>query len=286
MQLWRQGNCSPLPEVCCYTKTLLVPSPSLFLPCTSTMFGFSFRGLACLSAVLLSRIAAAQQSSVFGTATVNSLATAGSTATVAPSGTNTQTFAPQFTIPTNADNGAILIPNIYDPEAVNAQSVCPGYKASNVQRTPLGLTASLSLAGQACNVYGNDVDQLTLTVEYQSADRLSVNIQPAYLDSKNSSWFVLPEYLVPSPQSEPDANSTILQNDLGFFWDNDPTFSLSVIRKSTGDIIFSTAGTKIVYEDQFIEFVSPLPENYNLYGLGETIHAFRLGNNLTRVGSS
>jgi hypothetical protein len=36
-----------------------------------------------------------------------------------------------------------------------------------------------------------------------------------------------------------------------------------------------------VYEDQFIEFASPLPENYNLYGLGEVIHGFRLGNNLT-----
>ena len=94
---------------------------------------------------------------------------------------------------------------------------------------------------------------------------------------------MLPEYLVPSPQPDANASSTTLETDLGFFWDNEPTFSLSVIRKSTGDVLFSTAGTKLVYEDQFIEFVSPLPENYNLYGLGETIHSFRLGNNLTRV---
>ena len=37
----------------------------------------------------------------------------------------------------------------------------------------------------------------------------------------------------------------------------------------------------LVYEDQFIEFVSALPENYNLYGLGEVFRGFRLGNNLT-----
>ena len=236
-----------------------------------------------LHAIIFSSSVAFAQSSVFGTATVNSLSTAGSTITIAPSGTATQTFAPQFTIPTDADNGAILIPNIEDPEAVNAQSVCPGYTASNVQRTQSGLTASLSLAGTPCNVYGNDVDQLTLTVQYQSGDRLSVKIEPTNLDSTNSSWFILPEYLVPSPQPDSNASSTAADNLLDFFWENDPTFSLSVVRKATGDILFSTVGTKLVYEDQFIEFVSPLPENYNLYGLGETIHAFRLGNNLTRV---
>jgi len=36
-----------------------------------------------------------------------------------------------------------------------------------------------------------------------------------------------------------------------------------------------------VYENQFIEFVSHLPKDYNLYGLGERIHGLRLGNNFT-----
>jgi alpha-glucosidase len=39
----------------------------------------------------------------------------------------------------------------------------------------------------------------------------------------------------------------------------------------------------LVYENQFIEFVSALPENYNLYGLGEVIHGLRMGNNFTRT---
>ena len=200
--------------------------------------------------------------------------------------TQTESFRPLFTIPTDVDNGAMLIPNINDPEAVDAQSVCPGYKGSDVVRTDSGLTARLTLAGKACNVYGNDVETLSLTVEYQSADRLSVNIHPTNIDSKNSSWYILPEYLVPSPKLDEDAGSTMLKNDLGFFWNNDPTFSFSIVRLSTGDTLFSTEGTNIVYEDQFIEFVSALPENYNLYGLGEVIHGFRLGNNLTRVNSS
>lgn len=69
--------------------------------------------------------------------------------------------------------------------------------------------------------------------------------------------------------------------DLQFSWSNDPTFSFTVVRKSTGDVIFDTSGSVLVYEDQFIEFVSQLPEKYNLYGMGERIHGLRLGNNFT-----
>lgn len=49
-----------------------------------------------------------------------------------------------------------------------AQSQCPGYAASNVQQTESGLTADLQLAGPACHIYGTDLPNLTLTVEYQT----------------------------------------------------------------------------------------------------------------------
>jgi len=47
-------------------------------------------------------------------------------------------------------------------------SQCPGYKASNVKNSTSGLTADLTLAGTGCNVYGTDLGDLTLTVEYQT----------------------------------------------------------------------------------------------------------------------
>lgn len=127
-------------------------------------------------------------------------------------------------------------------------------------------------------MYGTDIETLNLTVEYQSADRLSVRIVPAYVDASNSSQYILPTELVHQPTIDADAESSSLTNDLSFVWNNDPTFSFSIFRKSTGDTLFSTEGTKLVYENQFIEFASALPENYNVYGLGETIHALRLGN--------
>ena len=54
-------------------------------------------------------------------------------------------------------------------------------------------------------------------------------------------------------------------------------------RKSTGEELFSTYGHIIVYEDQFLELVTNMVSDYNLYGLAENIHDFRLGNNYTQT---
>lgn len=46
---------------------------------------------------------------------------------------------------------------------------CPGYTASNVVTTDSTLTADLALAGTACNVYSDDIQDLKLVVEYQTS---------------------------------------------------------------------------------------------------------------------
>lgn len=45
---------------------------------------------------------------------------------------------------------------------------CPGYKASNVQQTDSSVTADLTLAGTACNIYGKDLTDLKFLAEYQT----------------------------------------------------------------------------------------------------------------------
>ncbi|KAI0390760.1 glycoside hydrolase family 31 protein [Xylariaceae sp. FL0594] len=187
---------------------------------------------------------------------------------------------PSVAAPQQIEDGSGFIPTIKDPSAVNAQFVCPGYKLSTMSETDYGFTADLVLAGEACNVYGTDIEHLRLVVEYQAADRLHVEILPKYIGQNNESWFILPEALLPKPKAEAHA---VRESDLLFSTSNDPTFAFTVKRKSTGDVLFTTEGTQIVYEDQFVEFASSLPHNYNLYGLGETIHSLRLGNNLTRT---
>lgn len=181
-------------------------------------------------------------------------------------------------MPASVDVGAPLIANIDDPIAVNAQSVCPGYKASNVHNTLRGFTASLQLAGEPCNVYGTDVDALTLSVEYLAVDRLNIQIFPSHVDASNASWYLLPEDVVPRPESSDSSND---ESDLVLSWSNDPSFNFKVIRKATGDAIFNSEGSALVYEDQFIEFATSLPRDYNLYGLGEHIQQLRLLNNMT-----
>ncbi|KAI9876605.1 MAG: hypothetical protein M1830_006123 [Pleopsidium flavum] len=97
------------------------------------------------------------------------------------------------------------------------------------------------------------------------------------------SHYILPDRLVHEPTLDGEAKVESLTNDLGFYWSNEPTFSFTVIRRNTGDVLFTTEGSKLVFENQFIEFASSLPENYNLYGLGESIHGLRLGNNFTKT---
>lgn len=81
---------------------------------------------------------------------------------------------------------AQLLILIFGACLVQGQQSCPGYTASNVQQSGTGLTADLTLAGDACNVYGLDLPNLTLTVEYQSGqsigmvmNQLTTNSEPA-----------------------------------------------------------------------------------------------------------
>ena len=66
--------------------------------------------------------------------------------------------------------GALLVLWTSALRWATAQNVsdCPGYSASNVQTFDGGLTADLTLAGEACNVYGKDLRDLKFKVEYQT----------------------------------------------------------------------------------------------------------------------
>lgn len=191
------------------------------------------------------------------------------------------TFAPQFTVPASADVGANVLPNILDPSAVNGQKVCSGYMATSIDVPDENtFAAHLELLGKPCNVYGTDVHALDLLVEYQAQSRLHINIRPSQLTAENQSWYVLPEAWVPAPKQE---ESSVENADLAFTWTNTPSFGFNVSRKSTNEILFSTIGNHLIFENQFIEFVTHMNEGYSLYGLGEVIHGLRLEPGLVRT---
>jgi len=72
--------------------------------------------------------------------------------------------------------------DLYDKDL----SACPGYVATNQHETRSGFYADLSLAGEACNVFGTDLPDLKLEVEYQTSERLHVKIK----DSNNTVYQV------------------------------------------------------------------------------------------------
>lgn len=139
----------------------------------------------------------------------------------------------------------------------------------------------MTLAGAACSAYGNDIDDLTLVVEYQTKQRLSVKVYPKYIAPQNSSLYILAPNLTPLPVG--DGTTTAASSDLQFIWSNSPSFQFKVARVSDGEVIFSTYGNKLVFEDQFLELKTSMVSDYNVYGLAENIHDFRLGNNYTQT---
>jgi hypothetical protein len=79
-----------------------------------------------------------------------------------------------------------VVANVLPRQANGTLDSCPGYKASNVKTTGTGLTASLTLAGTACNVYGTDLDELDLIVEYQTGKSRLACTQHLFTDTDTS----------------------------------------------------------------------------------------------------
>lgn len=190
-------------------------------------------------------------------------------------------FIPTPSLPSSISYAPSVTPNIVDKTAPDSQKVCAGYKASNTKEIANGFTADLTLAGPACRSYGNDIEALSLKVEYQSKERLSVKIHPKYLVPANESLYILSGDLTPLPEAE--KGCTEANSDLKFEWSNDPSFQFKVTRRSTGEVIFNTYGTKIIFQDQFLELSTAMVPNYNIYGLAAYIHSFRLGTNFTQT---
>ncbi|TFK24629.1 alpha-glucosidase [Coprinopsis marcescibilis] len=156
-----------------------------------------------------------------------------------------------------------------DPAALDA---CPGYVAKNVEYLNNGseVQVDLELGGEGCNVFGQDIERLRLSVAYETDTRLHVKI----FDPENERYEV-PESVFPRPAASSVPPS---RSQLTFSFTSEPNpFSFTISRRSSGDVLFSTAGHPLIFEDQYLRVkTSSLPANANIYGLGEHTHDFRL----------
>ncbi|KAK3305943.1 glycosyl hydrolases family 31-domain-containing protein [Chaetomium strumarium] len=143
---------------------------------------------------------------------------------------------------------------------------CPGYRASNVVQGDSYLVADLTLIGN-CSTYSKDVENLKLLVEYQTDTRLHVLIEDA-----GNEVYQIQEHVLPRPKSQ---NATAKAAALRFSFTEDP-FTFNVTRAATGEVLFDTSDSPLNFESQYVRLRTSLPQNPNLYGLGEHSDDFRL----------
>ncbi|KAL4809285.1 glycosyl hydrolases family 31-domain-containing protein [Aspergillus unguis] len=150
---------------------------------------------------------------------------------------------------------------------------CPGYRASHIHESGNSLTADLTLAGTSCDSYGTDLKDLKLLVEYQTDQRLHVIIHDA-----NEQVYQVPESVLPRVDSG-DSNQE--SSALKFDYVEEP-FSFTVTRGD--EVLFDTSASNLIFQSQYLNLRTRLPNDPYLYGLGEHSDSLRLEtNNYTRT---
>lgn len=145
----------PLPAPTSHTHT---SEPYSFVDQTEQGFMARIGSMKSLMAALASAaLVKGQASTATSSAKADGLTSAVTTAsaslaTATVDGT-ARTYSVPFTVPAAADVGPNLLPNIMNETAVQAQTVCPGYKASGVEKTANGFTATLNLAGDPVGAF-------------------------------------------------------------------------------------------------------------------------------------
>lgn len=136
---------------------------------------------------------------------------------------------------------------------------CKGYTAKNVKTNSNGLTADLALAA-TCGIYGSDIQQLKLQVTYEDSKLIFPTFQTTsnlYRPSESrihvkigdsaGKRYEVPEEVFPRSSSRVTASSA----DIVFKYVASP-FSFSVSRKQTGEVLFDTKGSTLVFEEQYL----------------------------------
>jgi alpha-glucosidase len=87
--------------------------------------------------------------------------------------------------------------------------------------------------------------------------------------------FQVPESVIPRPKS---GGATVTSSRTEFTFVEEP-FSFAVTRTSSGEVLFNTTGQQLIFESQYVRLRTSLPQNANLYGLGEHSDDFRFNTN-------
>lgn len=162
---------------------------------------------------------------------------------------------------------SVNVPNGIQQHALHLtpSQKCLGYQLKTISDTTSGLKGKLTLIGDGCHAFDEDIADLTVEVVYETENRLHVHI---YDTAK--AQFQIPIEVFPLPT---DFNSSAKDHTgLAFEHSTDGPFEFWIRRTDgSGEIIFDTRKFPIIFEKQYLQISSHLPENANIYGLGEYI---------------
>jgi alpha-glucosidase len=147
-------------------------------------------------------------------------------------------------------------------------TACQGYRLTGADERDDGIDGTLELIGN-CTAYGPDYPTLNLTVRYETADRLRVQIRDV-----EGKAHVVPDDVASWPKVG-ENNVGKEQSKLEFQWQSEP-FSFKIVKKDTGEVIFDTTGQAIVFEEQYLRIQSALSAGSNIQGLGQHNDNFTL----------
>ena len=148
--------------------------------------------------------------------------------------------------------------------------LCPtsaDYSVVSITQQPYGWEGTLKLTSPG--PYGQDISSLSLSVWFETPNRLRVTLR----DAQAKRWEIPAEMLsIPSlspPRRAPDTphyNFSITTAPFGF----------AITRRSTGRTLFNTTLQPLHYSPQFLQVGTSLQPGGALYGLGERIIPFKL----------
>ncbi|KAG2214664.1 hypothetical protein INT46_005681 [Mucor plumbeus] len=162
-------------------------------------------------------------------------------------------------------------------------SSAPGYKINgHVKNTEAGLQIPLTFNSNGhkktgVDTFGKTIKDLVVDVEYETEERLHVKIS-----DKAKKQYLVPDSPLGFERPQIKHYASSKNRNLDFQYTAKP-FSFKVVRKSDKVAIFDTSNLPLVFEDQYLELSTKLPNDANIYGLGEVTAPFKRTNNVTTI---
>ncbi|KAF1796811.1 glycoside hydrolase family 31 protein [Mucor lusitanicus] len=152
--------------------------------------------------------------------------------------------------------------------------------ANLIKQTENGFEIPLSINRNE-SFYGQAIHDLIVKVDYETSERLHVKIYDT--EQKQVQVPDSPLGLArPPAQSNGGNRRKKTTGNYKFTYTNDPQFGFQVSRQSDNAILFDTSRLPLIFEDQYLEISTHLPDT-NIYGFGETIATYRRTHNVTTL---